>query len=187
MIFVFVALANVDSDNEKINFFVHISPRMAYCSHVAACVVAILAGLTDLLDGYLARKYHWESDFGRLMDPLADKVFVVATLIMMCEYGLMPGWMVIAILSREFLVTGLRLLAGAKGQVISADSWGKFKTLFQMTIILIGGAAWINLFNVFNPPVWAVWYCMLLLMTLITIGSGIGYFVKHRSLYSEST
>lgn len=186
LIFVFVLLANVDS--EKMNFLA-ITPALAYSCHVLAVLVAILAGLTDLLDGYLARKYGWESDFGRLIDPLADKVFMVAMFVMLCEYRIIPGWMVIVILTREFLVTGLRLLATNKGQVISADSWGKFKTFFQMMVILIGGMGWINFlgFDLFNKTVWVFWYVLLLLMTLITIASGVGYFVRHRSLYLEST
>ena len=186
LIFIFVLLANVDSD--KMNFLA-ITPLLAYSCHVMAVLVAILAGLTDLLDGYLARRYGLESDFGRLIDPLADKIFMVAMFVMLCEYGLMPGWMVIVILSREFLVTGLRLLATNKGQVISADSWGKFKTLFQMVVILVGGLGWINLFgfNLFNKTVWIFWYGLLLLMTFVTIASGVGYFVRHRSLYLEST
>lgn len=186
LILVFVLLANVDSD--KMNFL-SITPLLAYSCHVAAVIVAILAGLTDLLDGYLARKYKLESDFGRLVDPLADKIFMVAMFVTFCEYRIMPGWMVIVILSREFLVTGLRLLATNKGEVISADSWGKFKTLFQMLVIFIGGMGWINLFgfDLFNKTVWIFWYGLLLLMTFITIASGVGYFVRHRSLYVEST
>ncbi len=184
LIFIFVMLANVDSDGDKINF-VYISPALAYGCHIAACLIAFLAGLTDLLDGYLARKYGWESDFGRLMDPLADKIFMVAMFVMLCEYRLMPGWMVIVILSREFLVTGLRLLATNKGQVISADSWGKFKTFIQMMVILIGGAGWIHLFDI--RAVWPFWYGLLLFMTILTIASGAGYFFRHRSLYLEST
>ena len=184
LIFIFVMLANVDC--EKINF-VYISPTFSYTCHVVACVIAILAGLTDLLDGYLARRYGWESDFGRLVDPLADKIFMVAMFVMLCDYRIIPGWMVIVILTREFLVTGLRLLATNKGQVISADSWGKFKTFFQMMVVLIGGAGWIRLFDIFDTTIWAFWYGLLLLMTLVTIASGFGYFIRHRNLYLEST
>jgi len=187
LIFIFVLLANVD--NEKINF-VNISAELSYGCHVAAFVVAVLAGLTDLLDGYLARTFGWESDFGRLMDPLADKIFMTAMFVMLCEYRLMPGWMVIAILSREFLVTGLRLIATNKGEVISADKWGKFKTFFQMMVILIGGMSWIHLFGLdltANKTVWTLWYCLLILMTLITVWSGLSYFIRHRKLYLEST
>ena len=186
LIFIFVLLANVDS--EKINFL-SISPQFSYACHVIAYAVAIIAGLTDLLDGYLARKFGWESDFGRLMDPLADKVFMTAMFVMLCDYRIMPGWMVIVTLSREFLVTGLRLLATNKGQVIAADSWGKFKTFFQMVVMLIGGAGWIHLFglNLFNRYLWSAWYILLLLMTVVTIASGVGYFVRHRNLYIENT
>ncbi len=191
MIFIFVLLANLDAD--KINF-VDISSSFSYYSHVVAYIIAILAGFTDLLDGYLARKYGWESDFGKLMDPLADKIFIVATFIMMTDYGLVPAWMTIAIISREFMVTGLRLLATNKGVVISADKGGKLKTGLQMIVLLIGGASWINFLGIdlkrgslFGLPLWNIWYTGLLVIVFITIYSGVTYFVRHRSLYAENT
>ena len=98
---------------------------------LAAYILAILAGLTDLLDGYIARKYNFVSDFGALMDPLADKIFVTGTMLMAVEYRLMPAWIAVAVLCREFMVTGLRTLAAKKQVVISADRWGKLKTALQ--------------------------------------------------------
>jgi len=191
MIFIFVILANIDSS--KINF-VTISANLSWSCHVTAYIIAILAGFTDILDGWLARRYNLVSDFGALMDPLADKIFVVATFIMLVDYGFMPAWMVVVVLSREFLVTGLRLLAVKKGQVISADKWGKLKTGLQMLMLLIAGASWINLFgfdikhgHIGSVPLWNLWYAFLLLIVMMTVFSGVGYFVKHSHLYEEST
>lgn len=189
MIFIFVALANADHKNIS-----YISENFTWACHVTAYIIAILAGFTDLVDGWLARKYNLVSDFGALMDPLADKIFVVATFIMLVEYGFMPAWMVVAVLSREFLVTGLRLLAVKKGQVISADKWGKLKTALQMFMLLIAGASWINLFGldikdgyIGSIRIWNVWYAFLLAIVIMTIASGIGYFAKNTHLYEEST
>lgn len=186
LIFVFVALANIRSDS--IGFFIPTvsAPAEKIC-HVIAYIVAILAALTDMLDGFLARKYHLESDFGRLVDPLADKIFVVGTFVMMAEYKLMPGWIIIVVLTREFMVTGLRMLATHKGVVISADKWGKLKTILQMISLLIGGAAWIGLFEIHQKGIWIAWYILLLIMTLVTILSGVGYFLKNKNLYAENT
>ena len=186
LVFVFVALANIRSDS--IGFFIPtVKPEVGQICHVIAYIVAILAAFTDMLDGYLARRYHLESDFGRLIDPLADKIFVVGTFVMMAEYKLMPGWIIIVVLTREFMVTGLRMLATHKGVVISADKWGKLKTILQMIALLIGGAAWIGVFNIHQKAVWIGWYVLLLIMTLVTILSGLGYFVKNKQLYMENT
>ncbi len=186
LIFIFVALANIRSDS--IGFFIPtVSDDVSQICHVIAYIVAILAAFTDMLDGYLARRFHLESDFGRLIDPLADKIFVVGTFVMMAEYKLMPGWIIIVVLTREFMVTGLRMLATHKGVVISADKWGKLKTILQMISLLIGGAAWIDMFDIRHETIWIVWYILLLVMTFVTILSGIGYFMKNKSLYMENT
>ena len=186
LIFVFVALANIRSDS--VGFFIPtVSQESAQVCHIIAYIVAILAAFTDMLDGYLARRFHLESDFGRLVDPLADKIFVVGTFVMMAEYKLMPGWIIIVVLTREFMVTGLRMLATHKGVVISADKWGKLKTILQMISLLIGGAAWVQMFDIHQKTIWVVWYILLLVMTLVTILSGIGYFLKNKHLYMENT
>ncbi len=184
LVFLFVLFANVDDQN-KINLF-PVSEQMTQICHVIAYLVAILAGFTDLLDGYLARRFHLESDFGRLMDPLADKIFILATFVMMADYRLMPAWIVIVILAREFMVTGLRMLATSKGVVIPADKWGKLKTFLQMFALLIGGAAWIGLFDLKIPVIWWMWYALLLIVTAVTILSGAGYFCKHKHLYADA-
>ncbi len=196
MAFIFVALANIDhtaGNRAVILANVDISADTAWVCHVIAYVVAILAGLTDLLDGYLARKYKIESDFGRLLDPLADKIFVVATFVVMAEYRIMPGWIVIVVLTREFMVTGLRMLASNKGIVIAADKWGKIKTCLQMGLLALGGLSWIHPFGCDfldpgrYPLFWKLWYLLLLIMAIVTICSGIGYFRKNKELFAENT
>lgn len=181
MIFFFVLLANIDA--EKINF-VEIPKTVSETCHLIAYIIAILAGLTDFFDGRIARKYKCESDFGRLMDPLADKIFIAATYIMMVDYRIVPAWIVVVVLAREFLVTGLRLLAIGDGVVIAADKSGKFKTAFQMFALLIGGAGWVSLwgFDIYEPTVWKVWYAVLLLVAVSTVYSGVSYFVKNYKL-----
>lgn len=97
-----------------------------------ALIIFIAASLTDWLDGYLARKLNLITDLGKLLDPLADKILVAAAFVTFTERGLCPGWVTVAILFREFAVTGLRLLLVEKGTVLPADGWGKWKTVTQI-------------------------------------------------------
>ena len=162
---------------------------------IVAVVLALLAGLTDLLDGYLARKYHWISDFGALMDPLADKIFVTGTMLIAVEYRLIPAWIAIAVLFREFMVTGLRTLAARKQVVISADRWGKLKTAMQMSMLGLAGIAWIIEGNdtvpyfyntsIWGIRIWYVWMGYLTIIVLVTLLSGLGYFIRYRKLFTE--
>ena len=161
---------------------------------LVAVILAFLAGLTDLLDGYIARKYQLISDFGALMDPLADKIFVTGTMLMGVEYSIIPAWIAIAVLFREFMVTGLRTLAAKKQVVISADRWGKLKTALQMTMLGLAGIAWaIDGGDTYlREEYWAgirIWYVWLVFMTgivLVTIFSGLGYFIRYRALFWDS-
>ena len=102
-----------------------------------AGVIFILASLTDTLDGYLARKNHQVTVFGKFMDPLADKLLVCSALICMVELNLLPAWIVIIIVAREFIISGFRLVAAERGIVIAASCWGKFKTVAQMIMIIL--------------------------------------------------
>ncbi len=95
------------------------------------------ASATDWLDGYLARKHHLVTNFGKFMDPLADKLLVCTALICMIELGRLPAWVVIVIIAREFIISGFRLIAAENGVVIAANYWGKFKTVSQMIMILL--------------------------------------------------
>lgn len=99
--------------------------------------IFIVASLTDLLDGKIARKYNLVTNFGKFMDPLADKLLVCAAMICLVEMGKIPAWIVIVIISREFVISGFRLIAADNGVVIAASYWGKFKTTFQMVMICL--------------------------------------------------
>lgn len=99
--------------------------------------IFILASLTDLLDGKIARKYQLITNFGKFMDPLADKLLVCAAMICLVEMGKIPSWVVIIIISREFVISGFRLIASDNGIVIAASYWGKFKTVFQMIMVIL--------------------------------------------------
>ncbi len=102
-----------------------------------ALAIFIIASLTDLLDGKIARKYNLVTNFGKFMDPLADKLLVCSALICLIELGKIPAWMVIVIIAREFIISGFRLVASDSGVVIAASYWGKFKTTFQMAAVCL--------------------------------------------------
>ena len=102
---------------------------------ILALATFIIASLTDMLDGKIARKYHLVTNFGKFMDPLADKLLVCAAMIVLVEMERIPSWIVVVIISREFIISGFRLIASDKGVVIAASYWGKFKTVFQMVMI----------------------------------------------------
>ena len=102
-----------------------------------AVTILIIASLTDLLDGKIARKYNLVTNFGKFMDPLADKLLVCSALIALVDLGKLEGWIVIVIIAREFIISGFRLVASDNGVVIAASYWGKFKTTFQMIMIIL--------------------------------------------------
>ena len=101
-----------------------------------ALAVFIIASLTDLADGKIARKYNLVTDFGKFMDPLADKLLTCSAMIALIELGRIPAWIVIVIIAREFTISGFRLIAADKGRVIAAGWWGKIKTTFQMFMVI---------------------------------------------------
>ena len=100
-------------------------------------IIFVAASITDWLDGYLARKNHLVTNFGKFMDPLADKLLVCSAMICMIELGRLPAWFVIIIIGREFIISGFRLIAAENGIVIAANYWGKFKTVSQMIMIIL--------------------------------------------------
>ena len=112
-------------------------PVAGDASRYIALVVFIAASLTDLADGKIARKYNLVTNFGKFMDPLADKLLVCSALICFVEMDLLPAWIVIIIISREFIISGFRLIASDNGVVIAASYWGKFKTTSQMIMIVL--------------------------------------------------
>ncbi|MCQ2501400.1 MAG: CDP-diacylglycerol--glycerol-3-phosphate 3-phosphatidyltransferase, partial [Lachnospiraceae bacterium] len=112
-------------------------PGMSYvvCRYIALAIFCI-ASLTDMLDGKIARKYNLVTDFGKFMDPLADKLLVCTAMICLIDTKDLPAWIVIIIIAREFIISGFRLIASDNGIVIAASYWGKFKTVFQMFMII---------------------------------------------------
>ena len=102
-----------------------------------ALILFVIASLTDFADGYIARKYNLVTNFGKFMDPLADKILTISGMICLIELGRIPSWIVIIIVAREFIISGFRLIAAENGVVIAANYWGKFKTTFQMIMIIL--------------------------------------------------
>lgn len=117
-------------------FFV-LTPYFPEYGKYIAVAIFIIASLTDLLDGKIARKYNLVTNFGKFMDPLADKLLVCSALICLVSNGKLPAWIVIIIISREFIISGFRLIASDNGIVIAAGYWGKFKTTFQMLMVIV--------------------------------------------------
>lgn len=151
-------------------------------AHFLGAILFIVAASTDWLDGYYARKYNLVTNFGKFLDPLADKLLMTAALIALVELLLLPAWIAILILSREFAVTGIRLVAAADGQVIAASKLGKWKTVFQ--IIAVSALMLHNLpFEIIGFPFATI---ALWIATILTIISGWDYFVKNKHIVMKS-
>lgn len=145
-----------------------------------SAIIFILASATDALDGHIARKYNLVTNFGKIMDPLADKMLVVSALVCLVELGNVAGWMVIVILAREFTITGLRTVAAAQGIVIAAGWSGKIKTVLQM--IAVPALLLQNWpFSYIGFPFATI---MLWAAVIMTIVSGTEYIVKNKSVFS---
>ena len=148
--------------------------------HYVSAVIFIAASLTDFLDGHLARKYDLLTNFGKIMDPLADKLLVTSAFVCMVQEGIVAGWMVIVILAREFAVTGLRQVAASEGIVIAAGTTGKIKTITQMIAIpLLLLDNWPCRY--IGVPLDQIFLWIAVAMTII---SGVEYIVKNRQLLS---
>ena len=147
---------------------------------LAAASLFVLGCFTDFLDGHIARKRNLVTNFGKFIDPVADKLLVLTTLIMLIHLHMMDAWIVIVILCRELAVDGLRMVAVTKGTVIAAGPLGKWKTTFQM--ILISVMLFLNL------SVYQAWPVTVLagIVVVLTLLSGVDYFVRNRSVLSES-
>ena len=137
------------------------------------------ASLTDLIDGKIARKYNLVTNFGKFMDPIADKLLVSSAMIAFVQMGLLPAWMVIIIIAREFIISGFRLVASDAGIVVAAGWWGKFKTAFQMIMCIL------LIINFDNKVMDIVELVFIYLSLATTIISMVDYLIKNRKVISD--
>jgi CDP-diacylglycerol---glycerol-3-phosphate 3-phosphatidyltransferase len=163
---------------------------------IAAFLVFLAASVTDLLDGYIAKRNNQVTDFGRLMDPIADKILILSAFLAFVQMGLVPAWMVIIIIFREVAVTGLRALALTKGKVLSSDSGGKHKTVSQVLVIM--AILLLVIFREAGPRILSFWsagmeaaykdtiFALMLITVVLTLISGVSYLVKNREVYSNA-
>ena len=136
----------------------------------ASLAIFIIASLTDFVDGYIARHYNQTTDFGKFLDPLADKLLTLAAMCMFCQWGTFPAWALMIILTREFAVSGLRMVAGPKGKVIAAGKSGKFKTASSM----IGLCVWMAF-----PGSALLGAIVTWMIVITTVYSGVEYFIQN--------
>ena len=147
-----------------------------------ALAVFVIASLSDFLDGYIARHYNQVSNFGKFMDPLADKILVITAMILFVESGRMPGWVLALVVTREFAVSGLRLVAVEQGRVIAAAKSGKVKTASTMVCLIL-----MLLFGVpYSAPDYLGMVCSAVIL-LTTIYSGVEYFIVNRDVLKNET
>lgn len=142
-----------------------------------ATAIFVIACLTDHLDGRIARKNNLITNFGKFMDPLADKLLVSAAMICLIELGRIPAWVVVVIISREFIISGFRLIASDNDIVIAASMWGKYKTVFQMIMVIL------MLANI--PALQLVTDIVMWIATILTVVSLVDYVYKNRSVLSD--
>lgn len=163
-----------------IPFFVvfMLTDLLGEASRYAALAIFIAASLTDLADGKIARKYNLVTNFGKFMDPLADKLLVCSALVCLVAVDRIPAWMVIVIIAREFIISGFRLVASDNGVVIAASYWGKFKTTFQIIMIclMIADLAALQLLTTI-----VTWVAVIL-----TIVSLVDYLVKNKEVMKDT-
>lgn len=149
-----------------------------YGNYIAAAIF-IVASLTDMLDGKIARKYNLVTNFGKFMDPLADKLLVCSAMICLIETGQLAAWIVIVIIAREFIISGFRLVASDNGVVIAASYWGKFKTTFQMLMVIV---LILDIQNTFFSVLGVILTYVALILTIVSL---IDYIVKNKSVLKE--
>ena len=176
-------------------FLVFMAVRGIPYGSIIATIVFILASLTDKLDGYIARSRNQITNFGKFMDPLADKLLVTSALVSLVELQLLPAWAAMVIIAREFAVSGLRTVAASEGTVIAASNWGKAKTVIQIVAIILLlikaniATAPLNVIlksGFLNDFFRLVPDFIMLLAVLITIISGVDYFVKNKSVINTN-
>ena len=150
---------------------------LPFHNYIAAGIF-VLASFTDWLDGHIARKYQQITNFGKIVDPLADKLLVCSALIALVEMGRIPSWMVIIIISREFIISGFRLVASDNNVVIAASYWGKFKTTFQMLMVCLMIANISQLRILTDAVMW-----IALALTLISL---VDYLMKNKDVMKDT-
>ncbi len=151
---------------------------------IAAIIIFALAAITDQLDGYLARKNNQVTTFGKLMDPIADKVLTIAALVCFIEAGadFVTSWVVMLVIARELIVTGIRLIAVGENQVIAASSWGKAKTVSQMVTLIAIMVDRIIPLRIGGSQFLCLTFWLVVLTVVLTVYSGVDYVVKNRRL-----
>lgn len=166
-----------------IPFFVFflLAPMFEGYGNYIALAIFVIASLTDLLDGKIARKYNLVTDFGKFMDPLADKLLVCSALICLIELDMLSAWIVIIIIAREFIISGFRLVASDNGIVIAASYWGKFKTVFQMIMVIV---------LIFNQYLCLSFFTvigniLIVIATALTVISLVDYIWKNKNVLNE--
>ena len=166
-----------------IPFFVFflLAPFFDGYGNYIALVIFIIASLTDLADGKIARKYNLVTNFGKFMDPLADKLLVCSAMICLVDLKLIPSWIVIIIIAREFIISGFRLVASDNGVVIAASYWGKFKTTFQMLMIIF------TIFNIYleNDVLDVISNILVYVALALTVISLIDYMLKNKDVLKD--
>lgn len=164
-----------------IPFFVFfmLAPNMTSINNYIAVAIFIVASLTDLLDGKIARKYNLVTNFGKFMDPLADKLLVCSAMICLIQTGQLAAWIVVIIIAREFIISGFRLIASDNGVVIAASYWGKFKTTFQMLMVIV------LILNIQMPFFQILGVILTYVALILTVVSLIDYIVKNKDVLKE--
>ena len=146
-----------------------------------ADAIFIVASLTDMLDGKIARKYNLVTNFGKFMDPLADKLLVCSAMICLIATGQLAAWIVIIIIAREFIISGFRLVAADNGIVIAASYWGKFKTVFQLLMIIV------LILNINHPVMVILGQILVYIALALTVISLLDYVIKNKDVLKEQT
>lgn len=176
--FVYILLAPVYYPTGSFMYLILPPVLVTYANYVAA-LIFVVASFTDFLDGYLARRDGLVTNFGKFMDPLADKLLVCSALICLIQTGLLPAWVVVIIISREFIISGFRLVASDNGVVIAASYWGKFKTVTQMVMVVV-------LILNFQHPLMILFANILIwLSVILTVVSLVDYVVKNKDVLND--
>lgn len=156
-------------------------PGLGMTGDVLAAAIFVLASFTDFLDGKIARKYNLVTNFGKFMDPLADKLLVCSALIALVDLNRIPAWVVIIIIAREFIISGFRLIASDNGVVIAASYWGKFKTTFQMIMIIL------LILNIDYPYSNIINMVIMYIALALTIISLLDYIIKNYKVFIDGS